>query len=373
MSAVYAEVLAPVLKTVELTAALRYDHYDQFNSTTPKVGAKWTPAKNFAVRGTYTEGFRAPSAAESNVLSQAVGSAPVRDPIRCPGGTPAAGASQTDCSITVSSIKVGNPNLQPEESKGYTLGMVWDPFEGNSIAIDAFKIKRSNEINPVSYAEAAQSPTAVRNDNNLRNAAGQVIPNSGSLLVVSGAYRNSSYTEVTGVDLDVKQRLRLGAWGKAVIGLNLTHISSWLRAESDTVQYQFAGTHGNCDTSNCAGTPKNKATLSASWDIGAWNFASNVNYRDSMKNIKFEGDVCASKFADGTAAPNGCKLASFTTMDLSTRYNFSKNLQLTASIANVFDKIAPLDPLTYGGMSFNPMDASGAIGRYFKVGATYTF
>jgi iron complex outermembrane receptor protein len=60
-------------------------------------------------------------------------------------------------------------------------------------------------------------------------------------------------------------------------------------------------------------------------------------------------------------------------MDLSTRYNFSKNLQLTASIANLFDKIAPLDPLTYGGMSFNPMDASGAIGRYFKVGASYTF
>ncbi|CAN7524444.1 TonB-dependent receptor [Pseudoduganella sp. LjRoot289] len=373
VSAVYAEVLLPVLKSVELTAALRYDHYDQFNSTTPKLGAKWTPAKNFAVRGTYTEGFRAPSAAESNVLSQAVGSAPVRDPVRCPGGTPAAGASATDCSITVSSIKVGNPNLQPEESKGYTLGMVWDPFEGNSIAIDAFKIKRSNEINPVSYAEAAQSPTAVRNDNNLKNAAGQVIPNTGSLLVVSGAYRNSSFTEVTGVDLDVKQRLRLGAWGKAVIGLNLTHISSWLRAESDTVQYQFAGTHGNCDTSNCAGTPKNKATLSASWDIGAWNFASNVNYRDSMKNIKYEGDICASKFADGTAAPQDCKLASFTTMDLSTRYNFSKNLQLFASVANVFDKIAPLDPLTYGGMSFNPMDASGAIGRYFKVGATYSF
>jgi iron complex outermembrane receptor protein len=42
-------------------------------------------------------------------------------------------------------------------------------------------------------------------------------------------------------------------------------------------------------------------------------------------------------------------------------------------VANMFDKIAPLDPLTYGGMSFNPMDASGAVGRYFKVGATYSF
>ena len=79
--------------------------------------------------------------------------------------------------------------------------------------------------------------------------------------------------------------------------------------------------------------PKTRPTsLAASWDIGAWNFASNVNYRDSMKNLKYEGDICASKFADGSAAPDGCKLA-----------------------------------------SFNPMGASGAIGRYDKVGATCIF
>jgi iron complex outermembrane receptor protein len=50
-----------------------------------------------------------------------------------------------------------------------------------------------------------------------------------------------------------------------------------------------------------------------------------------------------------------------------------KNLEIFGSVQNVFDKVAPLDPLTYGGMSYNPMDASGAIGRYFKVGAKYTF
>lgn len=48
-------------------------------------------------------------------------------------------------------------------------------------------------------------------------------------------------------------------------------------------------------------------------------------------------------------------------------------MQLFASINNVTDKIAPLDPLTYGGMSYNPMDASGAIGRYFKLGGSYKF
>jgi len=378
VSAVYIEALAPILKSVELTGALRYDHYDKFNSTTPKLGLKWTPVKTFALRGTYTEGFRAPSAAENNPLSQATGSASVQDPVRCPTAangvpTPIAGASQTDCSISISSIKIGNPNLKPEESKGYTLGMVWDPFDGTSLSVDGFKIKRENEINPVSYAEAATQPGAVRNDNNLKNAAGQIIPGTGTLLVVQGAYRNSSFTEVSGVDVDIKQRLRLGAYGKATIGLTWTHIASFLRAESDTLRYQFAGTHGNCDTSNCMGTPKNKLNLTASWDIGAWNFSGTANWRDSMKNIRYEGAPCASQFADGSVAPNGCKLASFTTVDLSTRWNVSKQLTMFASVANVFDKVAPLDPLTYGGMSFNPLDNSGAVGRYFKFGAQYKF
>jgi iron complex outermembrane receptor protein len=66
-------------------------------------------------------------------------------------------------------------------------------------------------------------------------------------------------------------------------------------------------------------------------------------------------------------------IASFSTLDMSARWNFSKQLTLTASITNVTDKVAPLDPLTYGGLSYNPMDASGAIGRYFKLGASYKF
>jgi iron complex outermembrane receptor protein len=50
----------------------------------------------------------------------------------------------------------------------------------------------------------------------------------------------------------------------------------------------------------------------------------------------------------------------------------TRQLQIYGSISNLFDKVAPLDPLTYGGMSYNPMDASGAIGRYFKVGLRYS-
>jgi iron complex outermembrane receptor protein len=373
VSAIYAEILAPVIKNVEVSAAVRYDKYDNFNSTTPKAGIKWTPLKTFALRGTYTEGFRAPGAAENSASSQSTGSAPVSDPIRCPGGKPAAGgATQTDCSITVAAVKVGDPNLRPETSKGYTVGMVWDPLNDTSLSVDGWKIKRSDEINPLSYNEAAALPTAIRLDNNLV-VNGVAVPNTGTLILTQAPYRNSSFTEISGVDVDIKQRLRFGAWGKGTLGLTWTHTASWKRHESATVEYQFAGTHGNCDTSNCAGTPKNKINLNGTWDIGNWNFNGIVNYRDKMKNISFEGATCASLLANGQPGTTDCEIPSFTTLDLSARYNWSKQLTMFASVNNVTDKIAPLDPLTYGGMSYNPMDASGAIGRYFKVGLQYKF
>jgi len=373
VSAIYAEVLAPVLKGLELTAAVRYDKYDNFNSTTPKAGIKWTPVKSFALRGTYTEGFRAPGAAEGSSKSQSTGSSTVRDPIRCPGGVPAAGgATSTDCGLSVAAVKVGDEKLQPETSKGYTLGLVWDPLDGTSVALDGWKIKRSNEINPMPYNEAAALPTAIRSDNNLV-VNGQVIPNSGTLIMTQAPYRNSSFTEVSGVDLDVRQRLRLGDYGRLVLGVVVSHTASWKRQESATTSYQFAGTHGNCDTSNCAGTPKNKINASASWDIGALNVSGNVNWRDKMKNILYEGSVCASTLANGQPGTTDCEIASFTTLDLSTRYAVNKQLTLFASVNNVLDKVAPLDPLTYGGLSYNPMDASGAVGRYFKFGASYKF
>jgi iron complex outermembrane receptor protein len=374
ISAVFVEVAAPVLKSLELSAALRYDKYRNFSSSTPKVGAKWTPVKTFALRGTYAEGFRAPGAAESGIESQSTGTATVRDPVRCPGGVPAAGgATQADCSIGLAAVKVGAPDLQPETSKGATLGMVWDPLNNTSLSVDLWKIKRSNEINPLPYNEAAALPTAVRSDNNLV-VNGMAIPNTGTLLISKAPYRNSSYTDIKGVDFDIKQKFNLGDYGRGSVNLTWTYIDSWLRAESETTKYEYAGTHGNCDTSNCAGTPKNKASLVAGWDYGALNMTATANYRSKMKNVQFEGDLCASQFANGTPAPNAkCELASFTTVDLSARYNVNKNFQVFASITNLFDKIAPLDPLTYGGMSYNPMDASGAIGRYFKVGGRYQF
>jgi iron complex outermembrane receptor protein len=60
-------------------------------------------------------------------------------------------------------------------------------------------------------------------------------------------------------------------------------------------------------------------------------------------------------------------------VDLSARYNVTRQLQIYGSIQNLFDKIAPLDPLTYGAQAYNPLDYEGARGRFFTLGARYSF
>jgi iron complex outermembrane receptor protein len=72
--------------------------------------------------------------------------------------------------------------------------------------------------------------------------------------------------------------------------------------EKSGVSYEYAGTHGNCDTSNCASTPADKVNFVLGWDRGDWNVTGNVNYRGKMKNVYFEGDLCASQLANGSPA-----------------------------------------------------------------------
>ena len=123
------------------------------------------------------------------------------------------------------------------------------------------------------------------------------------------------------------------------------------------------------------GTPDDRINLGATWERQNWRVTANVNYRAPLDNILFKNDPdgCATHFADGTDAPRGCKLSSFTTVDLTARWKVSPKMEVTASIQNLFDKIPPLDPLTYGAVSYNPLDYSGAMGRYFNLGMRYQF
>jgi iron complex outermembrane receptor protein len=367
VGAVYAELLAPVLKTVEVTVAARADHFsDVGNAYTPKVGIKWTPSKQFALRGTFAKGFRAPSAAENGVGGLAAYSTS-KDPLRCALGVTAACSS-----ASVAIITSPNQNLQPERSKSYNVGMIWDPLPRTSVSVDLWQIKRNNEINQESVTAAVAAGHVVRDPATATTTPGD----PGAITAILAKYVNSAQTEVRGIDLDARQGFDLGSgYGKLTVDAKWTHLFKWERTEQDGSSFDYAGTHGNCDVSNCMGTPDDRVNLGVTWEREKLRVAAIANYRGSMANTLFKNDPdgCASTYANGNDAPGGCRLASFTTIDLTARWKLTSKAEIYASVQNLFDKIAPLDPLTYGATSYNPLDFSGAMGRYFKAGMKYNF
>jgi iron complex outermembrane receptor protein len=370
VAAFYLEALAPVWKGVELTAAGRIDHFNDVGTAyTPKLGVKYTPLRSLALRANWGHGFRAPSPAENGRGGLAAFST-AADPLRC-----ALGVTNACSPASIALITSPNPALSPERSSNWDLGAIWDPLPGSSLSFDFWRIKRKNEINQ-EQVDAAIARGQVSRD---PTTAVPTIPGDpGQVTAVLVRYVNSAETVVKGFDIDGRQRFRLPQdFGNLNFDIKFTHLYKWLRTELDGSQRDFAGTHGNCDVTNCVGTPRNRANFHATWERSDVRLTLTANYRSKIQNILFQGDPsgCASTYADGTPAPNGCELASFTTFDLAGRWKPSptSRWEISASVLNLFDKKAPLDPLTYGAQSYNPLDFDGARGRMYQVGARYTF
>ena len=366
VSALYGELAAPVLPSLELSAALRADHFtDVGNSYTPKVGAKWTPVRELAFRTTFAKGFRAPSSAENGVGGLAAFST-AADPLRCALGVTVA------CSpASIAIITSPNPALKPEKSRNISAGVIWEPMPLSSVSVDFWQIKRTNEINQ------EQTDAAIAAGHVSRDPSTAVLPGDpGAITAVLANYVNSASTKVRGVDVDLRQGFGLGPdYGKLTFDLKWTHLFTWLRTEQDGTERDFAGTHGNCDVTNCIGTPDERVNLSGTWERNAWRVTATVNYRGPLQNVAFKNDPagCASVYADGNPAPAGCHIPSFMTVDLNARWKLTEKLELYGTIQNLFDKVAPLDPLTYGATSYNPLDYSGALGLFATAGLRYKF
>jgi iron complex outermembrane recepter protein len=123
VTAAYGELTLPILggqwswpgaRLFEVVLAERYDNYSSFGEAwKPKISFRYKPFNDLTFRGSYSEGFRAPSVTEL-FGTQLTGFNFVRDPVL-----------QTQPEVEL--ISAGNPNLQPEVSYGYYAGVVWTP------------------------------------------------------------------------------------------------------------------------------------------------------------------------------------------------------------------------------------------------------
>ena len=177
--ALFSEAVAPITDKLELDAALRLDKYPGFSANlAPKIGLKYQALPQLMLRGTYSEGFRAPSLAESGtggVYAQIGG---YRDETRCAETNAIAGLLRqsargvdkdlgnslwnSDCSRNVARMTQPNPDLKPEKARIATLGFVLEPTDWLSLSADYWFVYRRNEIVAPDYSKPEEISAQTR-------------------------------------------------------------------------------------------------------------------------------------------------------------------------------------------------------------------
>ena len=388
----YFELDSQLLKNLEVDVSGRIDSVNTFGTArTPKFGFKYTPVEQVTLRGTYARGFRAPNPAEAGQSGSVFLANSVPDPRLCPGGDPTvAGVYPSQCAVQIPGLATSNPQLKPEKSSSYTFGVIFEPITGYSVSADYYKIKITDQI--VSGSAALPFSTFLNNAVRLSPVAlpqlqadgttAVTTPQFGPIAYVTIPYVNANSTMTSGIDLDFQAHFNLGEQGRLSTDLNVTHVFHYeLTAGGNT--YELAGTHGPLSISGDTGTPQTRATLNVTWDKGPLQASVNVNYIShyGVTDPSQGYTTCASgiagvngAFLGGPVPSNVCSIPSFTTFDLFGSYQLTKQLKVRGSVVNAFDRGAPLDLATYGGVSYNPaLHQAGAVGRFFSVGATYDF
>lgn len=396
-TALFAEMGALPLKGLELNAAARLDHYDTYGkSFTPSAKFKWTPTPMASLRGTFARGFRAPNSAEVGTASSFFTFHSVNDPILCADGNPKTkGNVPSACAFAPAFVQVTTPDLAPEKSKSYTLGLVLEPIKSLSATIDYYNIKVKNQINTASglpgfvpsYVRNTIAPVEIANGD---GTTSQGLPSVGTIAYATSGYVNSGATSTSGVELDLTHRMNLGEAGKVRATLSFNHMISY-ELDSNGVKTELAGTHGPSVISGNTGNPKNRGQLTLSWERGPVTLTSTTNWVGHYSALDpslpdGEGDDCAhatnvssrTYFFGGTVPLGYCRIPSFASTDLNLTYKVNQNLTLRGSIINAFDKAPPIDVATYGNSgnltSYNAsLHQAGAVGRFFSIGANYSF
>lgn len=364
VTAFFSELNVPLLKNLDVTAAVRYDKYSDFGHTTnPKFSFRYQPARSVLVRGSYSKGFRAPSLYELYAQDAYTNAAnALNDPINCPGGVVVDGKSEiTNCGQQFQVLNGGNRNLSPERSKSGNIGIVWEPVANLTLSADYWNIRLEQQISTLKDFDVLRDPVTFASVYH-RNPAGDLATDGSQCpSPITCGYldlhnQNLGDMNTNGVDLAANYRLRTKDYGNFTFAMNSTWVHKY--------EYQnFVGGNFN-----------NKlASFSGDGVIFRWQNTVNVNWSKD----KFGAGLTArykSGYQDQESEDYGLNhVPSYTTFDGYGSWQAIKGLTLTAGVRNLFDRDPPLSYQTTAFQSGYDPRYADPMGRTFYLRGTYNF
>jgi outer membrane receptor protein involved in Fe transport len=326
VNSIYGEATLPILggkwswpgaRILEVVLSERYDNFSDFGTAAkPKVAVRYKPIDDLTLRGTYAEGFIAPSLSQL-FGTPIVGIQSINDPV-------------TGTSYQTQSTSGGNPHLKPENSYGYFAGAVWSPgsadpdhswwgwANGFTAYIDWYQITIRNLIG---------TPTAQQVVDSANGFPGAVTRGANGLISnIDTQFLNLGTRTVDGIDFGASYVTKEYPWGKLDFEANAAYIYNF-----KIDQFLGGGPNGKpkfniWDQEDSYGVPDFKLIASLFYSkllfgIDTFRTGLTINYTDSEHDIhdNFKG-------TDPQATLDAPKyvhlIGSFTTLDWQISYEF---------------------------------------------------
>ncbi|PSJ43077.1 TonB-dependent receptor plug domain-containing protein [Allosphingosinicella deserti] len=415
---VFGELLVPLVEksfiyNASIEAGIRYSDYSTTGgSTTWKAGGSISPVRDIKFRGMYQRAVRSPNIQElfqspvqglgNLAVDPCAGANPSASRVLCEGtGAPPGtyGSISTPSSSQINVTTAGNPNLDVEKARTYTLGAVFMPgFLPNlAVTLDYFNIVVKDAITQPAQGDilngcysSTLNPSQTLNDFCAligRNPLNGSLNGAGDTPGVILGYSNLGQIETAGVDLGITYRLKLsemfdGDPGELRFGFNGTWLDYYhFQANELSINRDCTGFYStNCTNPRAEWKWNGRVTYSTkAVDVSLlWNHVSSV---------KLEPFTTAAIQPLDTPQPGGPnpttvfepfrKIKAYDYFDLTFRARPAENLDITITIENLLDKAPPLVGANVGGTSYNSGNTFPTIydpiGRAFTVGAHLTF
>ena len=384
-NSLFTELQLPLLDTLDVQLALRYEDFDDIGDTTVgKVAFGWRPVDQLLFRGSWSEAFRAPNLITIN--EQFVARSNTLNDYFCFYGEDQ-GTLAEDCDYSIQRQATGSKDLVPEESTNTSIGIVIDPVENFSFTLDFWSIEKTGTIglfgeeNHILYdlvlrleagiadcSNVQGNPAVVRRDFDPTDTdlvdgylAAGLCP-AGSVDYVSDKYTNLDTRSLRGYDIGAYYDVdtSLGSFYFRYNGSFYTEfkqtatgdLSKTVEAakEADpTITYPIDGLG---DLLGIDGNQENRHSASATWSRG--------DVAASLSGFRISGFNQILSNGDPFYIP------SMTTYNLKFDYSFDigeTDMRFRIGANNITDERAPIADESYGFAK----DAHRDWGRYVYV------